>query len=268
LRYIGCGWKSRYVEREAAKPCAVRQHSRKARVSRSCISGYTLVVDIDRELKQTLEQLLELCRQFGVRPRLIGGLAVRGFARRKRFTHDIDLAISRYDKPNLIAILKQMGFDYQDLTQFEGVKATKCIGNTVVEIHVSVDRLWDMTSNQTYTLSSDSTETPVDDTGALLVPTVSAEDLLILKLMPLRDRDLSDVIALLLDVPAIDARAFWANCERTGNTRHIAAQLTKLENALKTGDFREAWADFYGEPLSMHDALVVLEKVRSLQKAK
>jgi len=249
---FGCGWRQRYVER----------------VLRSCISGYTLVVDIDRELKQTLEQLLELCRQFGVRPRLIGGLAVRGFARRKRFTHDIDLAISRYDKPNLIAILKQMGFDYQDLTQFEGVKATKRIGNTVVEIHVSVDRLWDMTSNQTYTLSSDSTETPVDDTGALLVPTVSAEDLLILKLMPLRDRDLSDVIALLLDVPAIDSRAFWANCDRTGNTRHIAAQLTKLKNALKTGDFREAWADFYGEPLSMHDALVVLEKVRSLQKAK
>lgn len=196
------------VEREAAKPCSMRQHSRKARVSRSCISGYTLVMDIDRKLKQTLEQLFELCRQFCVRPRLIIGLVVRGFARRRRFTHDIDLAISHYDKPNLIAIFKQMSFDYQDLTQFEGVKATKRIGDTVVEIHISVDRIWDMTSNQTYTLSSDLTDTQVDDTGMLLVPTVSAEDLLILKLMPLRDHDMSDVIALLLDVPAIDARAF------------------------------------------------------------
>ena len=73
-------------------------------------------MDIDAELRQTLEQFLERCREFGIRPRLIGGLAVRGFARRKRFTHDIDLAISRHDKPNLIALLKQMGFDYQDLT--------------------------------------------------------------------------------------------------------------------------------------------------------
>ncbi len=225
-------------------------------------------MDIDAELKQTLEQLLKLCGEFGVHPRLIGGLAVRGFARRKRFTHDIDLAINRHDKPNLIALLKHMGFDYQDQSQFEGVKASKRIGDTAVEIHISVERLWDMTSNQTYTLSSESAEVPIDDAGELVAPTVSAQDLLILKLMPLRDRDLSDVIALLLDVPDIDARAFWANCERTGNTHHIAAQLAKLETALKSGDFREAWADYYGEPLSMHDILSVLEKVRSLLKAK
>ena len=92
--------------------------------------------------------------------------------------------------------------------------------------------------------------------------------MLILKLLPLRDRDLSDVIALLLDGPAIDGRAFWANCERTDTTRHIAAQLAKLEKALKSGDFRAAWADYYGEPLSMRDILSVLEKVRSLLRAK
>ena len=66
-------------------------------------------MDIDNELKQTVEQLLKLCRDFGIQPRVIGGLAVRGFARRKRFTHDIDLAATRYDKPNLITVLKQMG---------------------------------------------------------------------------------------------------------------------------------------------------------------
>jgi hypothetical protein len=102
----------------------------------------------------------------------------------------------------------------------------------------------------------------------LLAPTVSAEDLLILKLMPLRDRDLGDVIALLLDLPAIDAKKFWTNCERTNNTRHITTQLAKLENALRSGDFREAWSEFYGAPLSARDVLTVIEKVRSLQKAK
>ncbi len=229
---------------------------------------YNSIVDIDRELKDELQQLLELCREFDVHPRLIGGLAVRGFARRKRFTHDIDLVISRYDKPNLIAILKRMGFEYEDLTQFEGVKATKHIGNKAVEVHISVERMWDMTSKQTYTLSSDSSEVAIDDAGSLLAPAVSAEDLLILKLMPLRDRDMSDVIALLLDVPAIDARKFWANCKRTNNIRHIAVQLGKLESALKSGDFREAWMDFYGERLSARDVLAVLDKARSLQKAK
>ena len=225
-------------------------------------------MDIDSELKQTLIRFLELCRELDVHPRLIGGLAVRGFARRKRFTHDIDLAISLRDKPNLITLLKQMGFDYQDQSQFEGVKASKRIGNIAVEFHISVEKLWDMTSNQTYTLSSESVESPIDDDGELIAPTVSIEDLLILKLMPLRDRDLSDVIALLLDAPSIDARLFWENCARTDITRHIAAQLAKLEYSLKSGDFREVWADYYGEKLSMREALSALEQVRSLLKTK
>jgi hypothetical protein len=229
---------------------------------------YNPIVDIDRELKDALQQIIELCREFDVHPRLIGGLAVRGFARRKRFTHDIDLAISRNDKPNFIMVLKRLGFEYQDLSKFEGVKATKRIGNTSVEIHIAVERLWDMTSNQTYTLSPESAQVAVDDAGNLLVPTVSAEDLLILKLMPLRDRDMGDVIALLLDLPAIDAKKFWTNCERTNNTRHITAQLAKLENALRSGDFREAWSEFYGAPLSARDVLTVIEKVRLLQKVK
>jgi Nucleotidyl transferase AbiEii toxin, Type IV TA system len=237
-------------------------------VSGSRIFAYTLLMDIDNELKQTLERFLELCREFGVHPRLIGGLAVRGFVHRKRFTHDIDLTISRHDKPNLVALLKQMGFDYQDQSQFEGVKAVKHINNTTIELHISVDKLWDMVSNQTYTLSTASAEMPIDDAGELIAPIASVEDLLILKLLPLRDRDLSDVIALLLDGPEIDAHAFWANCARTGATDHIVGQLAKLEYALKSGRFREAWKDYYGEALSMHDILSVLEKLRTLLKAK
>jgi len=212
-------------------------------------------VDLDRALSETLQELVELCQQYGIRPRLIGGLAVRGYADRKRFTHDIDLAISRNDKPMFISILKQMGFEYQDMSRFEGIKATKRIDDTAVEIHISVDRLWDMTSNQTYTLSPDSTDVTIDDSGTLVAPAVSVQDLLILKLMPLRDRDMSDIIALLMDLLVLDAKSFWENCERIGNTNHITAQLTKLENALKSGSFRAAWKEFYGTPLSTRDLL-------------
>ena len=86
--------------------------------------------------------------------------------------------------------------------------------------------------------------------------------------MPLRDRDLSDVIALFLDAPRIDERMFWTNCDRTENTRHIAVQLIKLQTSLKSGEFREAWSDYYGEKLSLRDVLLVIEKTRSLLKVK
>jgi len=223
-------------------------------------------MDISHELEETLQQLLALCKQFACHPRLIGGLAVRGFARRKRFTHDIDLTITRQELGSFIGILKQMGFDYQEQTRFAGVKATKQVGKVAVEIHISVEQLWDMTSNTTYKPSADSAELPI--TTHLIAPTVSAIDLLILKLMPLRDRDLGDVIALMLDVPQFNAREFWANCERTGITEHIIKQLAKLENALKSGQFREAWVTFYGEKLSMREIYTVLENVQKIKKAK
>jgi hypothetical protein len=125
-----------------------------------------------------------------------------------------------------------------------------------------------MVSKRTYTPSSESAEVPIDEAGDLLAPAVSATDLLILKLMPLRDRDLCDVVALLLDLPDIDTHKFWANSERTDNTTHIAGQLRKLENALRSGDFRKAWAEFYGEPLPKRDILFAIDKIRALLKTK
>ncbi len=107
-----------------------RRCASQAYIPRSSFLEYTWVVDIDRALKETLEQLLELCQQYDIRPRLIGGLAVRGYADRKRFTHDIDLAITRNDKPMFISILKQMGFEYQDVSRFVGSpQRTKHQGN-------------------------------------------------------------------------------------------------------------------------------------------
>ena len=85
-------------------------------------------VELDPELEDVLRQLFEACDEFQITPRLIGGLAVRGHTRRKRYTHDIDLSIDREDKPNLIAILKSMGFEYRDQTSFGGVKAWQQIG--------------------------------------------------------------------------------------------------------------------------------------------
>jgi hypothetical protein len=137
-----------------------------------------------------------------------------------------------------------------------------------MEIHNSVEQSWDMTSNETYIPSPASTNVPIDEVGDLFVPTVSVIDLLILKLMPLRERDLGDVIALLLDAPDFDVEIFWANCERTNITEYISNQLDNLENALRSGDFRQAWSNFYGQAWPIGDVYTVLEKVRALRKSR
>jgi hypothetical protein len=100
-------------------------------------------VELDPELEDVLRQLFKACDEFQIAPRLIGGLAVRGHTNRKRYTHDIDLAVGREDKATLIAILKSMGFEYRDQTAFGGVKAWQQIGKVMVELHISVDILLD-----------------------------------------------------------------------------------------------------------------------------
>ena len=61
--------------------------------------------------------------------------------------------------------------------------------------------------NHVYVLSPKVVMIPVDEHGKVLAPMPSVEDLLILKLLRLRDRDMADAIGLILDNPDIDAAA-------------------------------------------------------------
>lgn len=225
-------------------------------------------MELDPELEDVLKQLFEACDEFQITPRLIGGLAVRGHTQRKRYTHDIDLSVDREDKANLIAILKRMGFNYRDQTSFGGVKAWRQIGNVAVELHISVDQLWDMRSDRQYILSSAIVQVAIDEQGKVLTLATSVEDLLILKLLPLRDQDLADVIALLLDNSELDVKAFWENCQRTGNTVHVLRRLSEVEKTLKDGTFRQPWQNYYPESISLSETLAVIRAVESLRKAK
>lgn len=224
-------------------------------------------MELDPELEDVLKRLFETCNDFRITPRLIGGLAVRGHTRRKRYTHDIDLSVDRKDKANLIAILKSMGFEYRDQTAFGGVKAWQQIGNIPVELHISVDKLWDMRSERQYVLSPIIVEVAVDEQGEILTLAVAVEDLLILKLLPLRNQDHADVIALLLDNPALDVNAFWENCQRTGNTDLVVRRLDEVERSLKDDSFKEQWQGYY-PAIGLSETLSVIRTLESMKKAK
>jgi len=134
-------------------------------------------------------------------------------------------------------------------------------------VHIAVERLWDMRSGREYTLSPAIVEVAVDEASELSALATSVEDLLILKLLPLRDQDMADVIALILDNPTIDGDRFWDNCRRTGNSEHVHQRLQVVEENLAKGTFRDVWHRFYGYSLSRSDVLDVLQTIRRLRKA-
>lgn len=232
--------------------------------------------EFERELLRNLTQLLERSQELGCHPLLIGGYAVRAYVPvRKRFTEYLDLAISRYDQGKLIAALKALGYEYHPETAFGGIKATKQIAERSLELHVSVDKVWDISSDKTYPLSEDTFASgelrPIKPYSegpeglvvqALVIP---FEDLLILKLMTLRELDIVDTIAFLLDNPeGGKASLYRRKVVTAGLTQHINARIEAISELLKSGQVKEAWKKYMDTDLTTDEIKVALVALKKL----
>ena len=96
-------------------------------------------------------------------------------------------------------------------------------------------------------------------------PVIPLEDLLILKLMTLRELDTVDTIALLLENPKQANIASYRRKVVTAElTQHINARIEAISQLLKSGQANEVWNKYMGTDLSsreMGTALTALKKL-------
>lgn len=81
------------------------------------------LVDVERESLKDLGILVEKSKEWRLEMTVIGGYAVRAFTNAYRHTKDIDMAIAKQEKGNLIALLKSLNYELRD-TKF-GIAASK-----------------------------------------------------------------------------------------------------------------------------------------------
>ena len=97
------------------------------------------------------------------------------------------------------------------------------------------------------------------------VPVIPLEDLLILKLMTLRELDTIDTIALLLENPEqINIASYRRKVVTAELTQHINARIEAISQLLKSGQAHEIWKKYMGTDLSSREIGIALTALKKL----
>lgn len=189
---------------------------------------------------------------------LIGGNSVRAYteSRSWRFTKDLDFITSSRKLGLLYGLLNTLGYATME-TEF-GLKGSKQIYEKYsIELHISVDKVIDWSTGETYILPRDifelSKSVPVkasyEENQELEIIAKSApiEDIVIMKLMTARQRDHFDSIAIILDsFDKLDQSRFKRICEENELVTTIKERIASLIVDNRKGVIANLWKDNTG----------------------
>jgi len=222
-----------------------------------------------------LERINEEAKNFGIALILIGGYAVRAYTepRSWRFTKDIDFITKRRNLTALRGVFKLLKYDFEQ-TEF-GVKGSKKISRKSIELHISVDKIIDWSTNLEYKLPEDiftkankmnikaSFEENKDSKVSVMV--VPIEDVLIMKLMTERTRDHFDAIAIIIDsFEKVNLQRFWANSKQSNLNQHIKKRLNSLLADLKKDLVKKLWKEFTRREFIREQEVTLRKRINKL----
>jgi len=222
-----------------------------------------------------LERIDREAKNFGIDLILIGGYAVRAHTepRSWRFTKDIDFITTRRDLTALRGVFKLLkyGFEQADF----GVKGSKKINSESIELHISVDRVMDWSTNMEYKLPQDiftkaikmGVKASLEENKDLKVSVMVApvEDVLVMKLMTERTRDHFDAVAIILNsFEKVNTQRFWADSRQSNLNQHVKKRLNSLLADLKKGLAKKLWVEFTGRAFIREQEVTLKERINKL----
>jgi predicted nucleotidyltransferase component of viral defense system len=222
-----------------------------------------------------LERIDQRAKNFEIDLILIGGYAVRAYTERRswRFTKDIDFVTTKRDLTALRGVFELSKYSFEK-TEF-GVKGSKKINRESIELHISVDKVIDWSTNMEYKLPEDifikanrmnikaSLEEDKDLKVSVMV--APAEDVLIMKLMTERTRDHFDAIATILDsFEKVNKQRFWANSRQSNLDQHVKKRLDSFLADLKKGLVKKLWKEFTGREFIREQEVTLKGRVNKL----
>jgi len=222
-----------------------------------------------------LERIDKEAKNFQIDLILIGGYAVRAYTnpRSWRFTKDIDFITTRKNLTALRGVFELLGYDFEQ-TEF-GVKASKKINITSIELHISVDKVIDWSTKLEYKLPED-IFTKADKTNVkasleenkgleISVKVAPIEDVLVMKLMTERPRDRFDAVAIIIDLfERVDVLRFWTNSRQSNLAQHISKRLNSVLADIKMGLVKQLWREFTGREFIREQEVTLKKRINKL----
>lgn len=225
-----------------------------------------------------LKRIGEEAKNFQINLVLIGGYAVRAYTspRSWRFTKDIDFITTRKDLTALRGVFELLGYGFEQ-TEF-GVKGSKRVNLTSIELHISVDKVLDWSTKLEYRLPEDifakarkmNVKASLEENKGLEVSVKVApiEDVLVMKLMTERPRDRFDAIAMIIDsFEMVDVLRFWANSRQSYLAQHVRKRLESVLADIKKGLTKKLWREFTGREFIREQEVELKTRVTKLLEA-
>jgi len=233
---------------------------------------------LQKELLKDLRALDEHRGEVGTPLVLIGGWAVSSYTRSVRMTRDADFVAAKKSANPLMALLKSLGYDCQK--QRDKISANKWVRRDAIKltIHIAIDGVFDETTFARYPISNEELEKAkrrhlkpyfarLETTRMPEMPVVRVEDLFLMKLLPLRDRDLLDVCLLLLEshdefnLTRLRAKALTE--ELADLYRQRFAQMAEK---IRAGDLHVEWRRQLNRRLTQKEENLILFRLRNIAK--
>ncbi len=226
---------------------------------------------LQKELLKDLRALDEHQSEIGTPLVLIGGWAVSSYTRSVRMTHDADFAASKRDVNPLIALLKSLDYDCQ--RQRNKISANKWVGDEAIKltIHIAIDGVFDETTLSRYPLTDEELQQSPRRTlkpffaklRTTEMPVARVEDLFLMKLLPLRERDMLDVCLLLLEsYPEFDLVRLRAKTVVEELQELYQQRFAQLAQKIRAGDLRVEYQRQLSRRLTQREEKLILSRLR------
>lgn len=214
-----------------------------------------------KELKAIIEESVKR----GINVVVIGAFCVKAYDCLLRKSHDLDLAIAGDEFAPLAQLLKDLGFFVHPRNIW--ATAEKQIGETLVAVHIAVDEILDLNSQNSFPIRDEKKAFIKSNQVGFGIPALSLSGLLITKLIALRENDIVDVVSILTNkFDALSSQELHLKAEGSNNLLPIRRRLIELRELIESDEIDAIWYIRANQMFPAEEKAALLDKINKLLK--
>jgi len=219
-------------------------------------------------LEAELKAILTACRQAQVPVFVVGAFSVRAYDCLQRISQDLDLAVSADHWLTLKQILTRQGYSVAT-TEESWITAIKTTAEDQIEINIALNGVTDLDSASTFLITHRKPKLLQPSDLDFPLPVLPLEGIFITKLIAQRDKDVADLLSILLLRPdSLDPQRFWHEADESGLTSKLPARLAELAERIRGGEAMSIWYERTGLILSDAETQSAVAQLSRLQQAR
>jgi hypothetical protein len=216
-------------------------------------------------LLKELKAILAESKKRGIDLFVIGAFCVKAYDSLIRESHDLDLAVAGDSFGKLDQLLKELGFSVHPRNIW--VTAEKQIGDEKIAVHIAVDEILDLNSQNRYPIEYEKAVFLKHEKWDFEIPALSLSGLLITKLISFRENDIIDAVSILIErSDDLNSYEFYYKALQSDNHQAIQRRLRELREFFVSGELDAIWYIWLKRMLPAETKAKLLDKIENLLK--